>query len=94
MSMPIFSKVMVANRGAVAARVLRSLRSLGILSVAVFSDADADAPYLAMADETHHIGSAPAQQSYLNALTLLEVLRRTGADGSAAVLANTTRVPA
>ncbi len=77
----VFAKVLVANRGAVAARVLRALNTMGIRSVAIYSDADADAPYLARADETFHIGAAPARESYLNQDVLLDVLRRSGADG-------------
>jgi len=77
----VLDKVVVANRGAVAARVLRALNSLGVSSVAVYSDADADAPYLALASETFHIGAAPARESYLNQDALLEVLRVSHADG-------------
>ena len=77
----MFHKVMVANRGAVAARVLRTLKSLGIRTVAVYSEADAGLPYLAMADETYAIGEADPRASYLHADTLLDVLRRCGADG-------------
>lgn len=62
----MFSKVLVANRGAVAARVLRSLAELKIPSVAVYSDADAGAPYLALASETIRIGEALPRLSYLN----------------------------
>lgn len=62
----MFHKVVVANRGAVAARVLRSLKTLNIRSVAVYSEADAGAPYLANADETYFIGPAAARESYLN----------------------------
>ena len=76
-----FKKVVVANRGAVAARVLRSLRAMGIPSVAVYSDADAGASYLSLAQEAVRIGPAPARESYLNVDALLEVVRRTGADG-------------
>ncbi|NML43380.1 biotin carboxylase [Ramlibacter sp. G-1-2-2] len=77
----MFHKVMVANRGAVAARVLRALKSLGIRSVAVYSEADAGLPYLALADETCAIGESDPRASYLNADRLLEVLRESGADG-------------
>jgi acetyl-CoA carboxylase biotin carboxylase subunit len=77
----MFNKVIVANRGAVAARVLRALKSLGIRTVAVYSEADAGLPYLAMADETHAIGAADPRASYLKADVLLEVMRRSGADG-------------
>jgi len=72
---------MVANRGAVAARVLRALNEMGIRSVAVYSEADAGAPYLEMAGETHAIGPAPARASYLDQNTLIEVLRKSHADG-------------
>jgi acetyl-CoA carboxylase biotin carboxylase subunit len=77
----MFNKVMVANRGAVAARVLRALARLKIPSVAVYSDADAAAPYLALAGEAVRIGAGPARQSYLNQETILEAARRTGCDG-------------
>ena len=77
----MFNKVLVANRGAVAARVLRALDALNIHSVAVYSDADAGAPYLAMASETYAIGPAPARESYLNQDVLLDVLRKSHADG-------------
>ena len=77
----MFKKVVVANRGAVAARVLRSLKALGIRTVAVYSEADRDLPYLAFADETHAIGDAEARASYLNQDAILAVLRRSGADG-------------
>ena len=76
----MFSKVVVANRGAVAARVLRALDSLGIASVAAYSDADADAPYLELATQTVRIGPAAARDSYLNVQALLDALRETGAD--------------
>jgi acetyl-CoA carboxylase biotin carboxylase subunit len=76
----MFNKVLVANRGAVAARVLRALYELGIHSIAVYSEADARAPYLEMSSEAHPIGAAPARDSYLNQETLLAVLKQTGAD--------------
>ncbi|MDB5758134.1 MAG: biotin carboxylase [Burkholderia sp.] len=77
----MFQKVVVANRGAVAARVIAALRALGIASVAVYSEADRDLPYLAMADESHAIGPAAPAASYLNQDALLDVVRRSGADG-------------
>ena len=76
----MFSKVVVANRGAVAARVLRSLDRLGIRSVAVYSEADKDAPYLALAGEAHCIGPAAPKASYLNQPVILGVMRQVGAD--------------
>lgn len=75
-----FGKVLVANRGAVAARVLRTLDRMGIPSVAVYSDADAEAPYLALAGEAVRIGAAPARASYLDRTAVLDAARRAGAD--------------
>ncbi len=77
----MFNKVLVANRGAVAARVLRALNEMGIASVAVYSEADARAPYLELASETYAIGPAPARESYLDQDAILEVLNRSRADG-------------
>ena len=77
---PPFTKVLIANRGAVAARVIRALRGLGIPSVAVYSAADAAAPDRAEAGEAHCIGPAPARDSYLNQDQLLAVAKATGAD--------------
>ena len=77
----MFSKVLVVNRGAVAARVLRALNAMNIPSVAVYSEADHHAPYLEMASQTFAIGPAPARESYLNQDTLIDVLRQSGADG-------------
>jgi acetyl-CoA carboxylase, biotin carboxylase subunit len=76
-----FNKVMVANRGAVAVRVLRALNEMGIRTVAVYSDADRHAPWLEWSSEAHHIGLAPARDSYLNQDTLIALLKRTGAEG-------------
>ncbi len=77
----MFDKVLVANRGAVASRVLRALNEMGIASVAVYSEADAGAPYLQLASETYAIGPAPARESYLNPDTILEVMKKSHADG-------------
>ena len=76
----MFDRVVVANRGAVAARVLRALNAMRVHSVAVYSEADAGAPYLELAGETYAIGPAPARESYLNQETLLEIFRRSRAD--------------
>ncbi|HEX5129673.1 MAG TPA: biotin carboxylase N-terminal domain-containing protein [Usitatibacter sp.] len=78
--MPLFNKVLVANRGAVAARVLRALNKLGIPSIAVYSDADRGAPWLELAGESAHIGAAPARESYLNAEAILAAAKRANAD--------------
>ncbi len=77
----MFNKVIVANRGAVASRVLRALNEMGIPSVALYSEADAGAPYLAMASETYAIGPAPARESYLNQDLIIDILRKSHADG-------------
>lgn len=77
----MFTKVIVANRGAVASRVLRALNEMCIRSVALYSEADAGAPYLEMASETFAIGPAPARESYLNQELILDVVRKSHADG-------------
>ncbi len=77
----MFTKFIVANRGAVASRVLRALNEMGIHSDALYSEADADAPYLAMASETYAIGPAPARESYLNQDLIIEILKKSHADG-------------
>ncbi|MFB9734407.1 biotin carboxylase N-terminal domain-containing protein [Streptomyces thermocoprophilus] len=75
----MFDTVLVANRGEIAVRVIRTLRRMGIRSVAVFSDADADARHVREADSTVRIGPPPAAESYLSAERLLEAAARTGA---------------
>ncbi|PNG21678.1 acetyl/propionyl/methylcrotonyl-CoA carboxylase subunit alpha [Streptomyces cahuitamycinicus] len=75
----MFETVLVANRGEIAVRVIRTLRSMGVRSVAVFSDADADARHVREADTAVRIGPAPASESYLSVERLLEAAARTGA---------------
>ncbi|SED61236.1 acetyl-CoA/propionyl-CoA carboxylase, biotin carboxylase, biotin carboxyl carrier protein [Streptomyces sp. 3213] len=75
----MFETVLVANRGEIAVRVIRTLRSLGVRSVAVFSDADADARHVREADTAVRIGPAPAAESYLSVERLLEAAARTRA---------------
>ncbi|QTO23027.1 urea carboxylase [Burkholderia seminalis] len=74
-----FSKVLVANRGEIACRVIRTLKRLGIASVAIYSDADRDARHVALADEAVRVGPAPAADSYLNVAAILAAARETGA---------------
>jgi len=78
--MPALKKILIANRGEIACRIQRTAQALGYRTVAVFSDADADALHVQMADEAVNIGPAPVQQSYLNIPAIIEAARRTGAD--------------
>ena len=76
----MFEKLLIANRGEIACRVIRSARRLGIQTVAVFSDADRDAPHVQMADEAVHIGASPSAESYLLVDRIIEACRSTGAE--------------
>jgi len=76
----MFAKVLVANRGEIAVRVMRALDELGIASVAVYSEADRDALHVARAGEAFLIGPGPAAQSYLAVDNLMEVIERSGAE--------------
>jgi len=74
-------KILVANRGEIALRVMRSARKMGIQTVAVYSDADRNAPHVRFADEAVHIGAAPSAQSYLRADKIIEAAQALGVDG-------------
>ncbi|GAB1605366.1 methylcrotonoyl-CoA carboxylase subunit alpha, mitochondrial [Argonauta hians] len=77
----LIDKILIANRGEIACRVIRTARKMGIRSVAVFSDADRNSMHTAMADEAHHIGPAASQLSYLQHEKILEIAKLTGAKG-------------
>ncbi|HEX4115637.1 MAG TPA: acetyl-CoA carboxylase biotin carboxylase subunit [Solirubrobacteraceae bacterium] len=76
----MFSKVLVANRGEIAVRVLRALEEMGIASVAVYSELDRDALHVARADEAFNLGDGPAAENYLNVEKILDVAKRAGAE--------------
>ena len=76
----MFKKILIANRGEIACRIIRTARRMGLGTVAVYSDADRDARHVAMADEAVHIGPARAADSYLSRRNLLRAVRETGAD--------------
>ena len=78
--MPAIKKVLVANRGEIALRVMRTCRELGKKTVAVFSDADRLAPHVLFADEAVHIGPSPSRESYLVQASILDAAKKTGAD--------------
>ena len=76
----MFKKILIANRGEIACRVIKTARRMGIATVAVYSDADARAPFVRMADEAVHIGPSPASESYLIADKIIAAAKQTGAD--------------
>ncbi len=75
----MFNKILIANRGEIACRVIATCRRMGIATVAVYSDADRNARHVRLADEAIHIGAAPATESYLRAEVILDAARRSGA---------------
>ena len=78
--MTMFKKILIANRGEIACRVIKTARRMGIATVAVYSDADARAPFVKMADEAVHIGASPAAESYLIADKIIAACKQTGAE--------------
>src|SRR4051812_50048006 len=76
----MFSKILIANRGEIACRVIRTAKRMGIATVAVYSDADARAPHVRMADESVRLGPAPASESYLNPELIITACKETGAE--------------
>src|ERR1051326_8429202 len=75
----MFKKVLIANRGEIALRIIRACRELGIASVAVYSDADARAPHVREADEAVHVGAPPSAESYLRGDRIIAAAQKVGA---------------
>src|ERR1700739_4359818 len=76
----MFKKILIANRGEIACRIIRTARRMGIATVAVYSDADAEALHVRMADEAIRIGPAPSADSYLDIERIVEACRESGAE--------------
>ena len=87
----MFKKILIANRGEIACRIIKTARRMGIATVAVYSDADEAALHVEMADEAVHIGGSPAAESYLRIDPTGGACRRTGAAPARAVPAGTPR---
>src|SRR6476620_11920981 len=75
----MFTKILIANRGEIACRVIATARKMGIKTVAVYSDADRDARHVTLADEAVHIGAPPSRDSYLQADKIIAACKQTGA---------------
>src|SRR3954454_8814603 len=75
----LFEKILVCNRGEIARRVIRTCKRLGVATVAIHSEADADAPHVTDADEAVLVGPPPAKDSYLNVESIVRAIRSTGA---------------
>ena len=75
----MFDKILIANRGEIACRVIKTAKAMGIKTVAIYSDADAQALHVQMADEAVHIGPSPANQSYIVIEKVMDAIRQTGA---------------
>ena len=74
--MPSITKLLIANRGEIACRIIKTCKKLGIKTVAVYSDADANSLFVQMADEAINIGPSPSSQSYLNINNILDAIKK------------------
>ena len=74
------NKLLIANRGEIACRIIKTCKKLGIKTVAVYSDADTNSLFVQMADESYNIGPAPSAKSYLNIEKIIDVIQKTGAN--------------
>ena len=77
---PLFDKVLIANRGEIALRIIRSLNKMNIKSVAVYSEADTNSLHVEKASEAYYIGNSPATESYLNISNIINAIRTSGAN--------------
>ena len=75
----MFNKILIANRGEIACRVIKTARQMGVATVAVYSDADRDSMHVHMADEAIYLGPAPSRESYLVSEKVIEAAKKTGA---------------
>ena len=87
----MFNKVLIANRGEIAVRIIRACRELGLQTVAVYSDADRQALHVRYSDEAYRLGPAPARESYLRAERILEIAKPSGAGAIKRLLAPPSR---
>ena len=76
----MFQKILIANRGEIAVRVIRTCREMGIQTVAIYSEPDRTSPHVLIADEAYYVGSAPSLESYLNMPKILEIIKKCRAD--------------
>ena len=79
MNKPLFDKILIANRSEIAVRIIRTLKKMGIKSVAVYSEADTNSMYVQYADEAYYIGDSPATESYLSIKNIISAIRESGA---------------